>query len=90
MSITARKPLTSFAGILTRNEAKVLESAVNKGRASSRARAKWLAQERTGAAAKFCGRLGRTEAQQLRGHIKKRRAELEKEFAQRAERFTLA
>ncbi|MBI4147676.1 hypothetical protein HY490_00120 [Candidatus Woesearchaeota archaeon] len=36
-----------------------------------------------GAAAKFCGILTRTEAQQLRARIRKHRAEIEEEFTRK-------
>lgn len=43
--ITVRKPLTSYAGLLTREEAAVVEKIVVKGRARSRARAQKIFQE---------------------------------------------
>jgi len=47
-----------------------------------------VAHNRIGAAAKFCGILSRTDAAKLRANIKKCRVELEREFAQRAEKLS--
>ena len=43
--ITVRKPLTSFAGLLTREEAEKVEAVVRAGRVRSRIRAKKLLGE---------------------------------------------
>jgi predicted CopG family antitoxin len=43
--LTARKPLTEFAGLLTAEEAEEVKTAIEKGRACSRARARQMQRQ---------------------------------------------
>ena len=43
--LTTRKPLTSFAGLLTKDEAETVETVIRQGRLRSRARAERILQE---------------------------------------------